>query len=206
MSNESLMYLRENCLPYERMIIMAITVKDINEKVFSKQVRGYSIEEVDDFLDELAAQMETIIRENRSLMQQLEEAKNAEPAAAPAPVVVAAPAQPVQPIVAVQPQQTASADETQYFKNLEVTLRETLLNAQRIADETVAEARKKANGMVATAEEQAAAITSSAKVEAEAVRAETEEARKAAADYRARFLRLIEDQMHVLKADNTLFE
>ena len=185
---------------------MAITVKDINEKVFSKQVRGYSIEEVDDFLDELAAQMETIIRENRSLMQQLEEAKNAEPAAAPAPVVVAAPAQPVQPIVAVQPQQTASADETQYFKNLEVTLRETLLNAQRIADETVAEARKKANGMVATAEEQAAAITSSAKVEAEAVRAETEEARKAAADYRARFLRLIEDQMHVLKADNTLFE
>ena len=50
------------------------------------------------------------------------------------------------------------------------------------------------------------AITSSAKVEAEAVRAETEEARKAAADYRARFLRLVEDQMHVLKADNTLFE
>ena len=35
---------------------MAITVKDINEKVFTKQVRGYSIEEVDDFLDELAAQ------------------------------------------------------------------------------------------------------------------------------------------------------
>ena len=47
---------------------MAITVKDISDKVFSKQVRGYSIEEVDDFLDELAAQMETIVRENRTLM------------------------------------------------------------------------------------------------------------------------------------------
>jgi DivIVA domain-containing protein len=55
--------------------VMAITVKDINEKVFTKQVRGYSIEEVDDFLDELAEQMEVLIRENRSLMQQLEEAK-----------------------------------------------------------------------------------------------------------------------------------
>ena len=188
---------------------MAITVKDINEKVFTKQVRGYSIEEVDDFLDELAAQMETLIRENRALMQQVEEAKEASvkvveaPVVAPAPVVVA---QPVQPIVAAPAQAPMLADEPQYFKNLETTLRETLLNAQRIADETVAEARKKANTMVANAEEQAAAIASSAKVEAEAVRAEAEETRKAAADYRARFLRLVEDQMHVLKADSSLFE
>lgn len=179
---------------------MAITVKDINEKVFTKQVRGYSIEEVDDFLDELAAQMETIIRENRSLMQQVEEAKNGQAvvsAPAPSPVVVSAP---VQPVVVNQP-----ADDA-YFKNLEATLRETLVNAQRLADETVAEARKKANAMVASAEEQAAAITASAKVEAEAIRVETEEAHQAAADYRARFLRLVEEQMHILKADNTLFE
>lgn len=188
---------------------MAITVKDINEKVFTKQVRGYSVEEVDDFLDELAAQMETLIRENRTLMQQLEEAKAAKeaevPAAVAAPVVVAP--QPVQPIVAVQPQQQPMlADEPQYFKNLETTLRETLISAQRLADETVAEARKKANTMVANAEEQAAAIAAAAKAEAETVRAETEETRKAAADYRARFLRMVEDQMHVLKADSSLFE
>jgi len=187
---------------------MAITVKDINEKVFTKQVRGYSIEEVDDFLDELAEQLETLIRENYSLMQQLEEAKESAvkvvetPVVAPAPVVVSAP---VQPIVTA-PAQPMLADEPQYFRNLETTLRETLLNAQRIADETVAEARKKANGMVANAEEQAAAITASAKVEAETVRAETDELRKTAADYRARFLRLIEDQAHVLKADSSLFE
>ena len=41
---------------------MAITVKDIHEKEFSKQVRGYSIDEVDDFLDELAEQMEAMIK------------------------------------------------------------------------------------------------------------------------------------------------
>ena len=195
----------------ERMIDMAITVKDISDKVFSKQVRGYSIEEVDDFLDELAAQMETIVRENRTLMQQLDEAKAAleakKAAPAVAPVIAEQVVQPVEPVVAPQPQaQPMLADEPQYFRNLETTLRETLINAQRIADETIAEARKKANTMVATAEEQAASITSSAKVEAEAVRAETEEVRKAAADYRARFLRLIEDQMHTLKADNSLFE
>lgn len=191
---------------------MAITVKDINEKVFTKQVRGYSIEEVDDFLDELTVQMESLIRENQSLMQQLEEAKAAKeteaPVAVPAPVVVAPqPVQTVQPVIAVQPQsQPMLADEPQYFKNLETTLRDTLMNAQRLADETVAEARKKANTLVANAEEQAAAIAAAAKVDAEAVRAETEEARKAAADYRARFLRMVEDQMHVLKADSSLFE
>lgn len=186
---------------------MAITVKDINEKVFTKQVRGYSIEEVDDFLDELAAQMETLIRENRALVQQLEEAKETAvnvveaPVVAPAPVVVAQPA----PVIAA-PAQAVLADDSQYFKNLESALHDTLLNAQRLADETVADARKKANNMVATAEEQAAAITASANAEAESVRAEADEVRKAAADYRARFLRMLEDQVHVLKADSSLFE
>ena len=50
---------------------MAITVKDIHEKEFSKQVRGYSIDEVDDFLDELAEQMEAMIKENREALQLL---------------------------------------------------------------------------------------------------------------------------------------
>lgn len=195
--------------PKERMINMAITVKDISDKVFSKQARGYNIEEVDDFLDELAAQMETIVRENRALMQHLDEATAALTAkeAVPevAPVIVQ---HPVQPVVAPNPQAQPMmlADEPQYFKNLETTLRETLISAQRVADETIAEARKKANSMIATAEEQAAAITSTAKAEAETVRTESEEVRKAVMDYRARFLRLVEDQMHALKADNSLFE
>ena len=179
---------------------MAITVKDIHEKEFSKQVRGYSIEEVDDFLDELAAQLEALIKENREARAALEAAKAA-------PVVVSAPAAaPVVVEAQPAPQPAPLMDEPQYFKNLETTLRETLINAQRLADETVAEARKKANALVASAEEQAAALTSAAKAEAEGVRAESEEMKKAAEDYRARFLRLLEDQLHILKADDSIFE
>ncbi|NLG26194.1 MAG: DivIVA domain-containing protein, partial [Clostridiales bacterium] len=37
---------------------MAITVKEIHEKEFSRQVRGYNIDEVDDFLDAIASQLE----------------------------------------------------------------------------------------------------------------------------------------------------
>lgn len=189
---------------------MAITVKDIHEKEFSKQVRGYSIDEVDDFLDELAEQMEAMIKENREALAEAEAAKaelaqiKAEKLAAPVVVaeepksiVAVAPAQPVQ--------QTAAIDEPQYFKNLETTLRETLISAQRLADETVADARKKANAMIASAEEQAANVTAAAKAEVESHKSEAEELKKAAEDYRARFLRLLEDQAHILKADDSLF-
>ena len=49
-------------------------------------------------------------------------------------------------------------------------------------------------------------MLASAKVDTEAARKEAEEIRKAAGDYRARFIQLVEDQMHILKADDLLFE
>lgn len=170
---------------------------------------------MDDFLDELATQMEAMIKENREAMaeaakarEELAQLKAAAPeteaAAAAAPVIVAEEPRVViaaQPAAPVQP----TMDETQYFKNLETTLRETLISAQHQADETVAEARKKANAMIASAEEQAAAATAAAKADVENCKAEVEELKKAAEDYRARFLRLLEDQAHILKADDSLF-
>mgnify|MGYP002901506211 FL=1 len=81
-----------------------------------------------------------------------------------------------------------------------------MINAQRIADETVAEARKKSKQMVASAEEQANAMLASAKVDTEAAKKEADEIRKAASDYRARFMQLVEDQVHILKSDELLFE
>ncbi|MBR0464481.1 MAG: DivIVA domain-containing protein [Clostridia bacterium] len=176
---------------------MAITIKDIHEKEFSRQVRGYSIDEVDDFLDQLATQMEAMIRENREALAAAEEAKAA---AASAPVAV-----PVQPVQPVQTPAAPAIDEPAYFKNLETTVRDTLINAQRLADETIGDARKKANALIASAEEQAAGITSAAHAEAEAARAETEEIKKAAEDYKGKFLRLLEEQAHILKADDSLF-
>lgn len=207
---------------------MAVTIKEIHEKDFSRQVRGYAIDEVDDFLDEIAAYLEQLLKENRALNQKLEEKPApAEPVAAVAAPVPAIPAPPAvaqlpAPVPApVQAEQVSKipppfGDEPAYFKNLEATLRETLISAQRIADETVSEARKKANALVGNAEEkasvlvnnaqeQANAILATSKVEAESVRLENAEIRKAAEDYRGRFLRLVEDHMHVLKADGSLF-
>jgi len=183
---------------------MAITVKDIREKEFSKQKRdGYMIEEVDDFLDEIADQLSVLIRENMALAEQvkkLESAPKSAPVQQSAPVVM-------QPQAAPQPPQQESAyDEPSYFKNLEVAMRDTLINAQRLADETVAEARKKAQELIATAEEQARAITSGATGEAEAAKAEAETVKNSIANYRSAFRRLVEGQTALLKDANNLFD
>ena len=186
---------------------MAITVRDIRSKQFTTQRSGYNKDEVDDFLDELADQLEELIKENLSLAKQLK----GRPVVESEPVIIEKPVEIVkreEPKHEVAPVAAADSayDEPSYFKNLETTLRETLINAQRIADETVAEARKKSKQMVASAEEQANAMLASAKVDTEAARKEAEEIRKAAGDYRARFIQLVEDQMHILKADDLLFE
>ena len=137
---------------------MPISVKDIQEKEFSRQKRdGYNIEEVDDFLDEISDQLSVLIRENMALAEQVkalqtENEKLEASASAPAPAAEPAPAPIPAPVEAVSSDEPAY-DEPSYFKNLQLTLRDTLINAQRIADETVAEARKKAQEVITGAEE-----------------------------------------------------
>ena len=189
---------------------MPISVRDIQEKEFSRQKRdGYNIEEVDDFLDEISDQLSVLIRENMALAEQVkalqaENEKLAASASAPAPPEPAPAAAPA-PVEAVSSDEPAY-DEPSYFKNLEVTLRDTLINAQRIADETVAEARKKAQEVISSAEEQAATTVSNAKVEAESVKAEADNIRKTIATYRANFRHLVEGQVQVLKETDSLFD
>ena len=171
---------------------MAITVKDIREKDFTKQVRGYSVDEVDDFLDEIASQMEMLIRENRALNLKLSE----QSAAAPAPAAEPAPA----PAAPAEP----ARDDTAYFRNLETTLRDTLVSANRVAEDTVNEAKKKAEALVAEAQEQAESIVADAKAEGSQLQAENDLLRSSMASYRENFLRIVKEQLGVLKADESI--
>jgi cell division initiation protein len=179
-----------------------VTVKDIREKEFSKQKHGYHEEEVDDFLDEIADQMEALIQENKTLLQQAQEAREmADRAAVEQRVAAPAPAAPAAP----EPAPVHATDEA-YFRNLESTLRETLLSAQRIADETVSEAKKKAVAMVLEAEEKADSVMSQHRAEIESARVELEGVRKASEDYRVRFKRLVREQLHAFKLDESAVE
>lgn len=51
---------------------MVITSMDINNKDFKKSLRGYDCGEVDEFLDKIAEDYETMYKENSSLKEKLE--------------------------------------------------------------------------------------------------------------------------------------
>lgn len=135
---------------------MAISVKSIREMEFSRSKHGYDMNEVDDFLDEIAEQLTAIIEENMELNKQI----NEQPAA-PAPAAVE--------------EQAPAYNEGNYFKNLESTLRETLIAGQRIADDTVAKAQKEADEIIAAAKAEAKGILCKANLQLEEATAAAEQ-------------------------------
>ena len=175
---------------------MAISVKDIQEKQFSTQVsNGYNVEQVDDFLDELAEQLGALIRENLALtgqVRQLEESvRTAQAEAEDAK------------------KRLPDYNEAEYFRNLEKSIREALIGAQRIADEavesakaqaekTVSEANALAEKTVADAEARARETTDTAEQTVAALRTEMETLRGNIDTYRENFKRIMQQQMAAL--------
>ena len=178
---------------------MAISVKDIQEKEFSTvSENGYDMEQVDDFLDELAEQLGAMFRENLALNGQVKELQEALASATAAN--------------AEMEKKLPDYNETGYFKNLESAMRESLIGAQRIADETVAEAGKKAQQAiedanaqaektVADADANAKAITESAKQVVDGLNAEAERLRGVIDAYKTGFKKLVEEQMAAISAN-----
>ena len=169
---------------------MAISVRDIQEKEFATQAKnGYNVEEVDDFLDEIAEQLSALVRENLELKKQA-----AEEAA----------------------KKTPEYNEKVYFDNLQKSMREAMIGAQRIADETKAEAETQAAQVKADAQAQADATITQAQAEAEKITAnartqlanlqEQFEAMKASAkSFKADFSRILEEQTALLRDKTSLF-
>ena len=157
-----------------------ITLSDIGEKVFSDQELGYSKEEVDEFLDALAEDYAKLLTENRNLKKRLEQQDE-------------------------KKSDDKALSSPGFLKNMEAVLQDTLLSAQRKAEETESTARKSADETIAAAEEKARTLVSEAKVEAEQARADLDDIKAAIEDYRAKFKRLVMDQMQILRADPDLF-
>ena len=113
---------------------MALTPKDVANKQFSSSrlgQRGYAEPEVDEFLDQVEAELSRLHRENDELRSRLQSAARA-PAAAADPQRVPGPAEP--------PEAKATG---------------ILALAQRTADEHLSEARKEAERLVTAAQARA---------------------------------------------------
>ena len=96
-----------------------ITPLDIENKKFSKQMmNGYSVEEVDDFLDEIGSDYAKKYKELKETSKTIEELNN----------------------------------ELQHYRNIEATLQNTLVMAQKTAEEVKQVARQQAEQIIKDAE------------------------------------------------------
>lgn len=182
---------------------MAISVRDIQEKEFAIQAKnGYNVEEVDDFLDEIAEQLAALVRENIELKKQATELEGEVEAAKKA--------------AEEAEKKTPDYNEKGYFENLQRSMREAMIGAQRIADETKAEAEAQAAQTKAEAENLANAtlnkaqadadkITGSAQAKLDALTEQYEAMKAAAKSFKADFNSLIESQAALLRDKTNLF-
>lgn len=141
-----------------------ITSEQIHEKEFTFKIRGYNDAEVDAYLDQLAAYIDNLSKENKELRERLK----------------------------------STTDQLTYMKNLETTLRDTLVTAQRSAEETTREANLRSEEIINAANSEAAHIIAQANNEADALRRQLAGLRQQAAVYRQNFVMLLNSQMQLL--------
>ena len=160
-----------------------ITVDTIYQKDFRVKNRGYDQEEVDKFLDDIIEEMERLNKTIETLQGQLQEARQARPAA-PAPAPAPAPA--------AQPAATGS-------------IQEVLAMAVKLKEDTLEEARVKAQAIIDEAQAKAQERLGSLEEEHERLTQQVEEMRTAARDYRDKFEALVKAQSEVLEKSSELF-
>ena len=146
-----------------------ITPLDIENKKFSKQmVNGYSVNEVDDFLDELTIAYEKLYKENASLKANAEELHN---------------------------------DVGQY-KNIESTLQNTLVMAQKTADEIQDVAKKQAEQILQDAQMQARKSVEELNFQISSKEKELENLKRQFDVYKAKMESLLISQLELIKDMN----
>lgn len=126
---------------------MPLTPTDVANKQFNIKMRGYALDEVDAFLDEVEGELARLLRDNHDLRSDDGRPAPVAPQAAPSSA-----SEPVAPPTSMEGQ--------------EVALR-TLLLAQRTADQAVAEARAESAQIVESARAEAEQTLASARAEAE---------------------------------------
>lgn len=150
---------------------MALTPEDVINKRFqqTKFREGYDQDEVDDFLDEVVAEMRLLVGENEQLRQQLAEAEARadSAAAAAAPAAVEEPIAPLAQPAAPAPVVAQGADEAETSSSL-------IALARRLHDEHVQEGTRKRDEIIATGETRAREIIAESEGRARTIVTEAE--------------------------------
>ena len=146
-----------------------LTPLDIENKKFSKQImNGYSVDEVDDFLDELTKDYEKLYKEVADSKNKLEDMQ----------------------------------ESISKYKNIELTLQNTLVMAQNAADEVREVAKQQADQIISEAQSEAKKQIADLEQEMLLKRKDLEELQKQFDVYKAKMESLLISQLELLKEVN----
>ncbi|WP_280637281.1 DivIVA domain-containing protein [Nocardioides sp. W7] len=162
---------------------MPLTPEDVSNKRFTpvRLREGYDMGEVDQFLDEVEAELARLTKENDDLRAKLSSAQSGapvptpEPTPPPAPVVEKAPEPEPEPtpvaapVVAASPVETIRIETVPQASNAAARLLEI---ATRNADELVDEAKNEADEIVGSARTRAERLETEAKAKADRLEAD----------------------------------
>ncbi|MEG0257047.1 MAG: DivIVA domain-containing protein [Christensenella sp.] len=147
---------------------MNITPKDILEKEFSKKFNGYDQEQVDEFLDEIIKQFESLLEENENVIAKNEELKSE--------------------VARLK----LKADK---LENVEEKLMATVITAQRNATMYIEKAEIQSQKIMDVANQNAKTVIESTQLRMEAAKQEIRRYEKQITDYKKRFRMFLDEQM-----------
>ena len=169
---------------------MAITPADIEQKTFSEAKKhGYDTDEVDEFLDQLSAEVDAMLKKIKDLRDRLT-ASEQQAAAAQAQVAQLREQAAAAPAPAVQvsaPQGTYSASESQISR--------VLIIAQQSADKLVEDARNNAENIRNEADRKAREVIRQALAEKQNELDEIDRLKQSREDFRAEYKKLLQHFM-----------
>lgn len=170
---------------------MAITVTMIEEKEFKTKVRGYDPLEVDEFLDAICDEMESM---NQTIAQLRDQLKQQQQSPAPYMPAVAAPA-PLAPVAALAASEPSQPSD---LKSAKLLLEKT----QQACDEVIAKAKERAEEIINTAEESLPdPELDNLEERKEALKKEIAELETDAQKFKQRFQTMLKDQIDILDSE-----
>ncbi|AEE91627.1 DivIVA domain protein [Tepidanaerobacter acetatoxydans Re1] len=143
---------------------MDISPLEIQKKEFSKSMRGYNKEEVDEFLERLTENYEKIYKENKDLKEQIEFLEG----------------------------------KIQSYKEIEATLKNTLVLAEKTAEEVKINAQKEREIILKQASMQADKILRRAEEKTNQINNQNEELIRQFYLYKTRFKNFLQSQLDYL--------
>ena len=164
---------------------MAITARDIHEKEFAHAMRGYKESEVDDFLDQCAAEVDRLSRENQVLRKELDQALRSDNTG----VIEVAPAPVKEEVIVTEAPRSSSAAE----------IGDVLLLAKSTAEELVAKAHSQADRIVSAAEGRASEIVGEAATRKRDILETAKALKEAETSFRERYRSLLEKSLANIK-------